>query len=96
LIERNLCFFWRGLSKLICAHAIFTCHFDSGNYGGGVTVETLKDFHRRRVQVLAESGADLLAFETIPNKIEAKVSSIYIASFACYFFFELVCLITND
>lgn len=44
----------------------------SGNYGEGVTVETLKDFHRRRVQVLAESGADLLAFETIPNKLEAK------------------------
>jgi homocysteine S-methyltransferase len=35
---------------------------------------TLKDFHRRRVQVLADSGADLLAFETIPNKIEAQVS----------------------
>ncbi|ONK74343.1 uncharacterized protein A4U43_C03F5260 [Asparagus officinalis] len=44
----------------------------SGDYGKSVTVETLKDFHRRRVQVLAESGADLIAFETIPNKIEAQ------------------------
>ncbi|TKY62424.1 Selenocysteine methyltransferase [Spatholobus suberectus] len=35
-------------------------------------VETLKDFHRRRVQILAESGADLLAFETVPNKLEAE------------------------
>ncbi|GMH08456.1 hypothetical protein Nepgr_010296 [Nepenthes gracilis] len=43
----------------------------SGNYGESVTLETLKDFHRRRVQVLAESGADLIAFETIPNKLEA-------------------------
>lgn len=44
----------------------------SGDYGDAVTLETLKDFHRRRVQVLAESGADLIAFETIPNKLEAK------------------------
>ncbi|KFK35485.1 hypothetical protein AALP_AA5G290600 [Arabis alpina] len=44
----------------------------SGIYGDSITLETLKDFHRRRVQVLAESGADLIAFETIPNKLEAQ------------------------
>ncbi|GLJ47880.1 hypothetical protein SUGI_1011090 [Cryptomeria japonica] len=44
----------------------------SGDYGPGMTLQNLKDFHRRRVQVLAESGADLLAFETIPNKLEAQ------------------------
>ncbi|KAK4487655.1 hypothetical protein RD792_005690 [Penstemon davidsonii] len=44
----------------------------SGIYGDNITLETLKDFHRRRVQVLADSGADLIAFETIPNKLEAK------------------------
>lgn len=44
----------------------------SGNYGDTVTVDFLKDFHRRRVQVLVESGADLIAFETIPNKMEAQ------------------------
>ncbi|KAJ9171991.1 hypothetical protein P3X46_015284 [Hevea brasiliensis] len=44
----------------------------SGNYGDEVTLETLKDFHRKRVQVVAESGADLIAFETIPNKVEAQ------------------------
>ncbi|OVA15529.1 Homocysteine S-methyltransferase [Macleaya cordata] len=43
-----------------------------GNYGDTVTLTTLKEFHRRRVQVLAESGADLIAFETIPNKLEAQ------------------------
>ncbi|KAK2365856.1 RAN GTPase-activating protein [Trifolium repens] len=32
----------------------------------------LKDFHRRRLQVLVEAGPDLLAFETIPNKLEAQ------------------------
>ncbi|KAJ6321713.1 hypothetical protein OIU77_011731 [Salix suchowensis] len=35
-------------------------------------VGNLKDFHRRRLQILAKSGADLIAFETIPNKLEAK------------------------
>ncbi|KAB5557469.1 hypothetical protein DKX38_008378 [Salix brachista] len=44
----------------------------SGNYGHAITLENLKDFHRRRVQILAESGADLIAFETIPNKVEAQ------------------------
>ncbi|KAL8171165.1 hypothetical protein V2J09_022969 [Rumex salicifolius] len=43
----------------------------SGDYGETISVEKLKDFHRRRLQVLAESGADLIAFETIPNKLEA-------------------------
>lgn len=47
----------------------------SGIYGDTVTLKTLKDFHRRRVQLLAESGADLIAFETTPNKLEAKVIS---------------------
>lgn len=44
----------------------------SGIYGEKVTLQTLKDFHRRRVQVLDDSGADLIAFETIPNKLEAQ------------------------
>ncbi|KAL6194942.1 hypothetical protein ACLB2K_036017 [Fragaria x ananassa] len=44
----------------------------SGNYGDAVSLETLKDFHRERVQILANSGADLIAFETTPNKLEAK------------------------
>ncbi|KAM7254174.1 hypothetical protein ACFE04_031856 [Oxalis oulophora] len=44
----------------------------SGIYGDAITLDALKDFHRRRVQVLAESGPDLIAFETIPNKLEAQ------------------------
>lgn len=48
-------------------------NFCSGNYGEAVTVETLKDFHRRRLQVLSEAGPDIIAFETIPNKLEAQV-----------------------
>lgn len=44
----------------------------SGDYPDEVTLETLKDFHRRRLQILAKSSADLIAFETIPNKLEAE------------------------
>jgi S-methylmethionine-dependent homocysteine/selenocysteine methylase len=48
----------------------------SGNYGEYVTLKTLKEFHRRRLQVLAEAGPDLIAFETIPNKTETQVSTL--------------------
>ncbi|CAO1943346.1 unnamed protein product [Urochloa humidicola] len=44
----------------------------SGDYGSLVTKEALKNFHRRRLQVLADAGPDLIAFETIPNKLEAQ------------------------
>ncbi|XP_015699220.1 homocysteine S-methyltransferase 4-like [Oryza brachyantha] len=44
----------------------------TGEYGRSVTKETLKSFHRRRLQVLADAGPDLIAFETIPNKLEAQ------------------------
>lgn len=44
----------------------------SGDYGPDMTLEKLVEFHRRRVQVLAAAGPDLLAFETIPNKLEAQ------------------------
>ncbi|WOL15276.1 hypothetical protein Cni_G24057 [Canna indica] len=45
----------------------------SGDYGKEMTLEKLKEFHRRRLGVLAAAGADLIAFETIPNKLEAQV-----------------------
>ncbi|PRQ36077.1 putative homocysteine S-methyltransferase [Rosa chinensis] len=44
----------------------------SGNCGDAVTLEALKDFHRERVQILANSVAHLIAYETTPNKLEAK------------------------
>ncbi|KAK9051095.1 hypothetical protein SSX86_027721 [Deinandra increscens subsp. villosa] len=44
----------------------------NGFYGDDVDLNKLKDFHRRRLQVLVESGPDLLAFETIPNKLETQ------------------------
>ena len=47
---------------------------DGSEYRGhyGLTVEELMDFHRERMKVLIESGADLLACETIPSLEEAK------------------------
>ncbi|MCO5602717.1 hypothetical protein L7F22_056854 [Adiantum nelumboides] len=44
----------------------------SGNYGTGMTLEKLKDFHRRRLQILAEAKPDLIAFETTPNRLETQ------------------------
>lgn len=48
---------------------------DGSEYDGryGVTDHVLDDFHRRRLTVLAASGADLLGFETIPSGREATV-----------------------
>ncbi|KAI7996968.1 Homocysteine S-methyltransferase 1 [Camellia lanceoleosa] len=63
----------------------------SGRYGPHVDLDKLKDFHRRRLQVLVEAGPDLLAFETIPNKLEAQAcvelleeKNIQIPSWICF------------
>jgi homocysteine S-methyltransferase len=42
-----------------------------GNYG--VTAETLRHFHASRLALFDTSGADVLALETIPSKLEAEV-----------------------
>lgn len=63
----------------------------SGNYGADVSLLKLKDFHRRRIQVLVEAGPDLLAFETIPNKLETQAivelleeENVNIQSWICF------------
>lgn len=66
--EELLCLFSVCLRNLFIL--ISSC---SGCYGPDVNLKKLKDFHRRRLQVLVEAGPDLLAFETIPNKLEAQV-----------------------
>ncbi len=47
---------------------------DGSEYRGdyGLSRKELMDFHRPRLRVLAASGADFLAFETIPSKLEAQ------------------------
>ena len=48
---------------------------DGSEYTGDydVGVEALRDFHRSRLEILDDSGADLIACETIPSFDEAKV-----------------------
>lgn len=43
----------------------------TGDYSQ-ITIEQLKDFHRPRIQILLDHGVDLLALETIPNRLEAQ------------------------
>lgn len=47
---------------------------DGSEYTGAydVDVETLRTFHRRRLEVLADAGADALAIETIPSRLEVQ------------------------
>jgi homocysteine S-methyltransferase len=47
---------------------------DGSEYTGdyGLSADELADFHRRRLELLVSSDADLLACETIPSRIEAK------------------------
>ena len=42
-----------------------------GNYG--ISDEELKEFHRRRMEILKDAGADMFLIETIPSKREALV-----------------------
>ncbi len=48
---------------------------DGSEYRGhyGVTPEALADFHQPRLAALIEAGVDLLAIETIPSPLEARV-----------------------
>ncbi len=47
---------------------------DGSEYRGdyGLSVSALREFHRPRLEVLAESGADVLAIETIPCAAEVE------------------------
>ena len=42
-----------------------------GNYG--ISESSLKDFHLKRIELLAETSPDLFAIETIPSLAEAKI-----------------------
>jgi homocysteine S-methyltransferase len=56
---------------------------DGSEYRGdyGLSVTELMDFHRPRLQVLVEAGADLLACETIPCLVEAQALLHLLAEF---------------
>ena len=50
------------------------CLHDGSEYHGnyGIDKNALINFHRPRMQVLADTGADIFAFETIPSLLEAE------------------------
>ena len=50
---------------------------DGSEYTGDYEVgaEQLRSFHKRRLRLLADSSADFLAFETMPNALEIEVIS---------------------
>lgn len=45
----------------------------SGSYAATTSPETMREWHRPRIDALVESGVDLLALETIPCRIEAEM-----------------------
>jgi homocysteine S-methyltransferase len=51
------------------------CLHDGSEYHGDypVGLAAVREFHRPRMDVLSDTGADLLAFETIPSREEAEV-----------------------
>jgi homocysteine S-methyltransferase len=51
------------------------CLHDGSEYHGnyGVGRQALVDFHRSRLEILADTAVDLFAFETIPSRLEAEV-----------------------
>lgn len=51
------------------------CLRDGSEYHGNYAVgaRELAEFHRPRMDLLADTGADLFAFETIPSRVEAEV-----------------------
>ena len=61
---------------------------DGSEYRGdyGLTVAQLREFHRPRLEVLADAGADLLAVETIPSlaEIEALVLELQALDFPAW------------
>lgn len=54
---------------------------DGSEYSGdyGLTVRQLRAFHRPRLEVLAGSGADVLALETVPTAVEAEALLLEVA-----------------
>ncbi len=56
---------------------------DGSEYRGdyGLTVQQLADWHRARVEILAQAAPDLFACETIPCLIEAEALALVLADF---------------
>src|ERR1700733_13008475 len=66
---------------------------DGSEYRGHYALDdsALADFHRPRLQVLADSGADLLACETIPSLREARVLGGLLPDFPLFAWISFSC-----
>ncbi|MFJ4039393.1 homocysteine S-methyltransferase [Microbacterium sp. NPDC090007] len=55
---------------------------DGSEYTGDydLSLDDLREAHRRRLHVLAEAGADLLAVETIPSSLEVEALALELAA----------------
>ena len=62
---------------------------DGSEYRGdyGVSRDVLQDFHRERLAVLSDSGADLLACESIPSLLEAEALCDLLTDFPAWISF---------
>lgn len=93
LVDRACERFWReeanraGRSRPLVAASV-GCYgasrHDGAEYRGnyGLSRKDLMDFHRPRLRVLADSGADVLAFETIPSMLEAEAVTALLEEFS--------------
>jgi homocysteine S-methyltransferase len=52
----------------------------TGDYGPDVDVRRLREFHRPRLEILAEAGVDVLAVETIPSRLETAALLMELAA----------------
>lgn len=59
------------------------CQHDGSEYHGnyGLGKEALIEFHRPRLQLLQDCGADLFAFETFPSLLEAEAIFVLLQEF---------------
>jgi homocysteine S-methyltransferase len=60
-----------------------------GNYD--VSNENLHDFHRKRIEVLAETKPDLFAVETIPSAQEAKIIQELLRNYDIPYWISFTC-----
>jgi homocysteine S-methyltransferase len=52
----------------------------TGEYGPDANLQRLRDFHRPRLEILAESGVDVLAVETVPSVLETEALTMELAA----------------
>lgn len=49
----------------------------TGSYANEVSIETIKNWHRVRIQAVIDVGVDALAIETIPCLVTTKIITLF-------------------